>query len=69
MFTIPSSIVLELVIGGLFKEKVIDRIDVEIPGKHVKALTSASQLVKEVNFSKRLYDKRALEEKNKKKRP
>ena len=41
LFTMPSSIQLELVIGT-FKEYVVDVINVEVPGQYVKALTSAS---------------------------
>jgi hypothetical protein len=37
----PSSIQLELVVGT-FREYLVDVIDVEVPGKYVKALTSAS---------------------------
>jgi hypothetical protein len=38
----PSSIQLEIVIGGAFKESLVDVIDLEVPGSHVKALTSAA---------------------------
>lgn len=48
----PTSIQLEIVIGT-FKEYLIDVIDVDVPGRYVKALTSASQMVKECPFSKR----------------
>ena len=41
----------------------MDVIDVEVPGKYVKALTSASQLVKEITFSKFHYDKKKLQRK------
>jgi hypothetical protein len=42
LFTMPSSIQLEIVIGGAFKESLVDVIDLEVPGSHVKALTSAA---------------------------
>lgn len=58
----PSSIQLEIVIGT-FKEYLIDVIDVEVPGKYVKALTSASSLVKEISFSKFGYDKKKIAKK------
>ena len=51
----PSSIQLEIVIGA-FKETLIDVINVEVPGKFVKALTSASSMVREINFSKFEFD-------------
>ena len=50
----PSSIQLELVLGT-FREALVDIIDVEVPGQFVKALTSASSLVKEISFSKNEY--------------
>lgn len=57
LFTMPSAIQLEIVIGT-FKEHLADVVDVEVPGLYVKALTSASSLVKELPFSKFEYDKR-----------
>ena len=33
-----------------FNDIVIDKFDVEIPGLHVKSLTSASRLIKEYKF-------------------
>ena len=38
-------------------------IDVEVPGKYVKALTSASSLVKEMTFSKADFEKRKIAKK------
>lgn len=58
----PSSIQLEIIIGT-FKEYVVDVIDIEVPGKHVKALTSASQLVKEIHFSKFSFEQKKLQKK------
>ena len=56
----PSSIQLELVVGGIFKEQLIDVLNIEVPGAHVKALTSAATLVKELPFSKRHFDEKKL---------
>lgn len=52
------------VVIGTFKEFLVDIIDIEIPGTYVKALTSASSLVKEVHFSKFKYDKKKFAKKN-----
>jgi hypothetical protein len=65
VFTMPSSIQLELVVGGLFSEQLVDVVNVEVPGSHVKALTSAATLVKDLFFSKNAFEKR----KNNKKAP
>lgn len=62
LFTMPSSIQLEIVVGT-FKEYLVDVIDVEVPGTHVKALTSASSLVKEINFSKFGFERKKLQKK------
>jgi hypothetical protein len=37
---------------------MVDVIDVEVPGQYVKALTSASSLVKEISFSMFKYNQR-----------
>ena len=58
----PSSIQLEIVVGT-FKEYLVDVIDVEVPGKYVKALTSAAQLVKEISFSKFGFERKKLQKK------
>lgn len=63
VFTMPSSIQLEIVIGGVFKEHLVDVIDLEIPGSHVKALTSAATLVKEIPFSKRAFENNKVQKK------
>ena len=60
LFTMPSSIQLELVVGGIFKEHLIDVLNIEVPGSHVKALTSAATLVKELPFSKRHFDEKKV---------
>jgi hypothetical protein len=56
----PSSISLEIVVGGLIKDTVVDVIELEIPGSHVKALTSAATIIKELPFSKLLFDSKTL---------
>ena len=48
VFTMPSSISLEVIVGGIIKDTVVDVIDLEIPGQHVKALTSAATIIKEI---------------------
>ena len=55
LFTMPSSIQLEVVMGGLFREQLVDVLDIEVPGSHVKALSSAATLIKEISFSKRVF--------------
>ena len=44
VFTMPSSIQIELVIKDWLSIDV-DKIDIEVPGQHVKTLTCACQLV------------------------
>ena len=45
VFTMPSSIQLELILqDGIFSTQV-DLITVDVPGQHVKTLTCASQLI------------------------
>ena len=44
--------------GGLFSETLVDVINLEVPGSHVKALTSAATLIKDILFSKVSYEKR-----------
>lgn len=51
VFTLPAKIQLEIVI----KDAVQDRLDLVIPGGHVKSLTSASRLIKEYEFSRRQF--------------
>jgi hypothetical protein len=60
----PSSIQLELVVGGVFSEQLVDVINVEVPGSHVKALTSAATLIKDLFFSKNAFEKRKNIKKN-----
>lgn len=63
LFTMPSSIQLEVVVGVplTIKEILVDVINVEVPGSHVKALTSAATLVKEISFSRAAFEKRRIE--------
>ena len=49
MFTLPAKVQLEIVV----KDQVVDRLDLVIPGGHVKSLTSASTLIKEYELSRR----------------
>jgi hypothetical protein len=58
LFTMPSSIQVEIVMGGLFTETLVDVINLEVPGSHVKALTSAATLIKDLTFSKVSFEKR-----------
>ena len=51
----PMSIRLEVVQVGV-KNTTLGLIDIEVPGEHVKALTSASKMIKELKFSKNLFD-------------
>ena len=44
--------------GGLFSEQLVDVINIEVPGSHVKALTSAATLIKDQFFSKNAFEKR-----------
>ena len=37
---------------------MVDLIDIEIPGEHVKSLTCASQLIQQVKFSKKAFEAR-----------
>ena len=60
VFTMPSTIQLEIVVDEpfSFKDTLLDVIDLEVPGSHVKALTSAATLIKEISFSKVSFEKR-----------
>lgn len=60
VFTMPSTIQLEIVVDEpfSFKDTLLDVIDLEVPGSHVKALTSAATLIKEIPFSKVSFEKR-----------
>ena len=65
MFTVPTSIKLELVMG-VSKDILVDVINIDVPGEYVRALTSASSLIKEQSFSKYEHDKKVIEEKHEK---
>lgn len=46
VFTLPHQVEMEIYFG----DTMIDKFDIEIPGQHVKSLTSASRLIKEYPF-------------------
>ena len=52
VFTIPSSIKIEIILVDGFSETTVDLVNVEIPGQHVKALTCSCPLVQKLPFSK-----------------
>ena len=52
VFTIPSSIKVELILCDGFSETIADVIKVEVPGQHVKALTCSCALIQKFPFSK-----------------
>lgn len=61
VFTLPTDIELDIIIGGTH----VDRILLDVPGNHVKSLTSASRLIKEYDFSRRsMYIKDMLQRGN-----
>ena len=45
VFTIPSSIKVELILCDGFSETSVDIIKIEVPGQHVKALTCSAALI------------------------
>ena len=49
VFTLPAKVELEIYIG----DKLIDVVDLIIPGGHVKTLTSASRLIQQYEFSRK----------------
>ena len=57
VFTIPSSIQVEIVLVDGFTETVIDVVPVEVPGQHVKSLTCSCPLVQKIAFSKLAFEK------------
>ena len=57
VFTIPSSIKVELVLVDGFSETVIDIVNVEVPGQHVKSLTCSCPLIQKVPFSNVAFEK------------
>lgn len=58
LFTMPSSIQLELYISRGLIDTLVDVVDVEVPGQHVKTLTCASQLIQEIDFSRLAHSQR-----------
>jgi len=57
VFTIPSSIKVELVLCDGFSETVVDVVTVEVPGQHVKSLTCSCPLIQKLPFSKVNFEK------------
>jgi len=57
VFTIPSSIKIELVLVDGFSETIIDVINVEVPGQHVRSLTCSCPLIQKIPFSKVAFEK------------
>ena len=57
VFTIPGSIKVELVLCDGFSETVVDVVDVEVPGQHVKSLTCSAPLIQKIPFSKVAFEK------------
>jgi len=51
VFTVPSSIKVELILVDGFSETTIDIINVEVPGAHVKSLTCSCPLIQKIPFS------------------
>jgi hypothetical protein len=52
VFTMPSSIKVELMMAGLVTDQTVEECDIEVPGQHVKTLTCASSLIQKLSFSK-----------------
>ena len=52
VFTQPSSIKVEIVLCDGFSETIVDVVNVEVPGQHVKALTCSAPLVQKLPFSR-----------------
>lgn len=49
VFTLPAKVQLEV----LLNDRIVDIIDLVIPGHHVRTLTSSSRLIKEYDFSRK----------------
>ena len=45
VFTLPSSIQIQLVVQDGLRTNEVAMLDVEVPGEHVRTLTCASQLI------------------------
>lgn len=54
VFTMPSSIKVELMMSGILSDTEIEQCDIEVPGQHVKTLTCASSLIQKLSFSQAL---------------
>ena len=57
VFTMPSSIKIEIVFVDGLRTIEVDMIEIEVPGQHVRTLTCACQLVQQLPFSKLKYDR------------
>ena len=57
LFTQPSSIKVELVLVDGISDTVIDLINIEVPGQHVRSLTCSAPLVQKLPFSKVNFEK------------
>ena len=62
VFTMPSSIFVELVVYDGISTLDVDRIDLEVPGQHVKTLTCASSLIQTLPFSRLAYKRREVQD-------
>lgn len=54
----PSSIHLEIYINRGLTDRLVDVVDIEVPGQHVKTLTAACPLIQEIEFSRLGHEKR-----------
>lgn len=48
----PSKVQLEVMLDN----KLVDVVDLVVPGSHVKTLTSSSRLIREYQFSRKMYN-------------
>lgn len=63
VFTIPSSIKVELILVDGFSETTMDIVDVEVPGQHVKSLTCSCPLIQKIPFSHVDFEQRKITKK------
>ena len=63
VFTIPNSIKVEIGLIDGFSTTVVDIVNINVPGQHVKALTSASPLVQKIPFSRVAFEKSKIAKK------
>ena len=62
VFTMPSSIFIELIVHDGISTLEVDRIDLEVPGQHVRTLTCASGLIQQLEFSRLAYKRREVQD-------